>query len=201
MWSDLSVWLLSTCPQMTKSHTLWRTLCWRSTMSTTVFCTSEQVCVHVYVCVIQLFVMDIPTAEGLFSLWFHSLIAPHFSHFVIQSDSGNVCLVSLLNMGLFHAVTVFTFFYPLWWRDSDCGEQKGEKAESTHLSWRILRMLRWLTDYIPFKQFSQSSPPRHVNVNPSWPNIVLYVAAASLYVIRFSKGARQRQCSLWQRHA
>lgn len=39
--------------------------------------------------------------------------APHFSHFVIQSDSGNVCLLSLLNMGLFHAVTVVTFFYPL----------------------------------------------------------------------------------------
>lgn len=113
MWSDLSVWLLSTCPQMTKSHTLWRTLCWRSTMSTTVFCTSEQVCVHVYVCVIQLFVMDIPTAEGLFSLWFHSLIAPHFSHFVIQSDSGKVRLVSLL----WYKVTVETsvlFHYWIW---------------------------------------------------------------------------------------
>ena len=48
MWSGPSVWLRSTCPQMTRSHTLWRTLSWRSTMSTTASSTSAQVCECMY---------------------------------------------------------------------------------------------------------------------------------------------------------
>lgn len=61
----------------------------------------------------QLFLMDIPTANS-FSIWFHS----HSSYFVIRS--WKVRLVSLLNMGLFCAGTVFEAVM----KSSDCGEQK-----------------------------------------------------------------------------